>query len=244
MFSGTAGKGKAGGSGALSLRGHPHSARTAPHVCSAFCVEMLAMEIPSGRGKLELIDPRSERHNLLRNKPVSSLTIWRICLDDFVVPGTDTSTGRAPITVSFLPSAVRNVILLLIKHDLGILSFDRMLSPAQRVEQPVSAIPVTSILACWTDSGNCLFESCEISCLEVLSCTAKVSVLVRELGLCIQRFDFLSQYKSAVDMLLKTSSDFTVNSMWLPSSSSAVAASFLSPRSLSLLTLDLHTFLK
>ena len=147
MFSGTAGKGKAGGSGALSLRGHPHSARTAPHVCSPLCVAMLAMGISSGWGKFGLMDPRSERHNLLRNKPVSSLTIWRICLDDFVVPGTDTSTGMAPITDSFLPSAVRNVTLLLIKHDLGILSFDRMLSPAHRIEQPVSAIPFTSILA-------------------------------------------------------------------------------------------------
>lgn len=68
-------------------------------------------------------------------------------MDDLVAPGTYTSTEIAPTTVSFLPSAVRNVTLLLIKHDLGILNFDRMLSPAHRKEQPMSAIPFTSIRA-------------------------------------------------------------------------------------------------
>ena len=127
-FSGVAGKGKAGGSGAFSLLGQPHSARTAPHVWTCSFVDAA-----SGRGKFELMEPRSERHNLLRNRPVSSLTTCSICLDEQLVPAIEISTGMAPITVIFLPSAVRRVTLLFNRHDRGTPNFERMLSPAQRI---------------------------------------------------------------------------------------------------------------
>ena len=231
-FSGMDGNGRAGGSGAFSLLGQPHSARTELQDCSG---SFLSLSVDSsGCGKLELIEPRSERHNLLIKSPVSSLTTCRICLEVLFVPGIDISTGKAPSTVILLPSAVLRVTLLSNRHDRGMPNCDRMLSPAQRTEQPVSATPSIFIFEYRTVLGSERFDSRAMSSLHVLTQTLKLSVLVRVLGLCSQRFVFLSQNKSAVDMLANISSAFKVKSRLFSSS--------FPLRSFPFLLLDLHTF--
>ena len=64
------------------------------------------------------MEPRSDRHSLLKNN---------ICVEDFSVPGTKSSTGTAPTGVIFLPSAVCRVTLLSRRLDGGIFNFEQIL---------------------------------------------------------------------------------------------------------------------
>jgi len=73
------------------------------------------------------------------------LTTGNICFDEILVPETQIFTGIAPKTGIFWLSVVGKVTLLFNRHDRGMPNFERILSPAQRIEHPLSAIPFTYI---------------------------------------------------------------------------------------------------
>ena len=118
------------GSHTLLMDNHPHRSAAATSGVSIGC------------GKLLLITCRSAKQALLKYRSDSSATICNICfvsvLSWFAV---DIQTGRAPSMVSFRPSATRSDKLERINWDLSTPSSCLNLSPAHRMEHPVSAIP-------------------------------------------------------------------------------------------------------
>ena len=84
----------------------------------------------------------SAKQALLRYRSASSETMWSIC---FVVqirePVVETWMGKAPIMVSFLPSATPSERFDLSSMDLSIPDSFLRFSPSQSMEQPVSAMP-------------------------------------------------------------------------------------------------------